>query len=61
MDHPSFIFLPNGEDELSTWKVHKSRPTGSKPDKMDDYNKKREKRLKKERKNLNLKVYTAAC
>jgi len=42
-----FSFLPNGEGELSTWKVHKSRPTGPKPDKMDDYNTKTKKAKKK--------------
>lgn len=35
--HPLLRFLPNGKGELSTWKVHKSRPTRPKPDKTDDY------------------------
>lgn len=35
--HPLLRFLPNGKGELSTWKVHKSRPTRPKPNKMDDY------------------------
>lgn len=47
MDHPLFSFLPNGEGEFSTWKVHKSRPTGPKPDKMDDYNMKTKQKVKK--------------
>lgn len=47
MDHPLFRFLPNGEGEFSTWKVLKSRPTGPKPDKMDDYNTKTKKKVKK--------------
>lgn len=56
MNHPLFISLPKGEDELSTWKVHKSRPTRSKPDKMDDYNKKERKgEAEKARKNINQK------
>lgn len=50
MDHPLFSFLPNGEGEFSTWKVHKSRPTGPKPDKMDDYNTKTEKKKKSKEK-----------
>lgn len=35
--HPSLSVLPNGKDELSTWKVHKSRPTRPKPNKTGDY------------------------
>lgn len=50
MDHPLFSFLPNGEGEFSTWKVHKSRPTGPKPDKMDDYNMKTNKKKKSKEK-----------
>lgn len=30
-------FLPKGKGELPTWKVHKSRPTRPKSNKMDDY------------------------
>lgn len=39
--HPLLRFLPNGKGELSTWKVHKSRPTRPKPNKMDDYHRNR--------------------
>lgn len=60
MDHPLFSFLPNGEGEFSTWKVHKSRPTGPKPDKMDDYNMKtKQNKTKKAKKKLHAeKSYT---